>query len=174
MSDELERCGNIISGLLSFSRQSGMEYSNVDLNEVVNAVIALTRHKMELQNIELNARLHPSPLIVHGDINQLQQCFLNLVFNAIEAMPEGGRLTVTSEFDSAHNNALVRIDDTGCGIHDRDLDHILDPFFTTKEEGEGTGLGLSIVHGIVKSHGGNIKVYSQVGKGSSFILSFPK
>ena len=173
MSDELERCGNIISGLLSFSRQSTMEYTKIDLNEVLNAVMTLTRHKMELQNIRLITELHPTPLMIHGDVSQLQQCFLNLFFNAIEVMPEGGNLIVISDFDSARKNAMVTIQDTGCGIRDENMDHIFDPFFTTKDEGEGTGLGLSIVHGIVKSHAGSIKVKTQVGKGSSFILIFP-
>lgn len=173
MSNELERCGNIISGLLSFSRQSTMEYTKIDLNEVLDAVITLTRHKMELQNIQLKTELHTTPLVVHGDVNQLQQCFLNLIFNAIEVMPEGGNLHVISDLDSARKNALVTIQDTGCGIHDENLDHIFDPFFTTKNEGEGTGLGLSIVHGIVKSHGGSVKVNTQVEKGSSFTLVFP-
>lgn len=173
MSNELERCGNIISGLLSFSRQPGNEFTKVDLNEVLDAVITLTRHKMELQNIALKTELHPTPLLVHGDVNQLQQCFLNLIFNAIEVMPEGGNLNVISGFDKARKHARVTIQDSGYGIHDENLDHIFDPFFTTKAEGEGTGLGLSIVHGIVKSHGGSIKVNTQVGEGSSFILIFP-
>jgi len=173
MSSELERCGNIISGLLSFSRESPMEYKDVDINEVINAVISLIRHKMELQNIQLITNLSPVPLVIRGDSNQLQQCFLNLVFNAIEAMPQGGKLSVISELDSSKKNVHVKIKDTGCGIHDEDLDHIFDPFFTTKGEGEGTGLGLSIVYGIVKTHGGDIKVESQVGAGSSFLLSFP-
>lgn len=173
MSNELERCGNIISGLLSFSRQSNREYTRIDLNEVLEAVITLTRHKMELQNIQLKTRIHPAPLLAHGDVNQLQQCFLNLIFNAIEAMPEGGHLHVISSVDSEGKNAMVTIQDSGCGIHDENLDHIFDPFFTTKEEGEGTGLGLSIVHGIIKSHGGRIKVDTKPGKGSAFILIFP-
>ena len=150
-----------------------MEYTKIDLNDVLEAVITLTRHKMELQNIQLINELLTTTLVVHGDVNQLQQCFLNLIFNAIEVMPEGGNLHVISDLDSARKNALVTIQDTGCGIHDENLDHIFDPFFTTKNEGEGTGLGLSIVHGIVKSHGGSIKVNTQVGKGSSFTLVFP-
>lgn len=78
-----------------------------------------------------------------------------------------------SKLDSAHKKALIEIQDTGQGITEEELDHIFDPFFTTKEDGEGTGLGLSMVYGIVKNHGGNIKVNNRVGKGSSFILNFP-
>ncbi|MCP4667885.1 MAG: PAS domain-containing protein, partial [Deltaproteobacteria bacterium] len=173
MSGELERCGNIISGLLSFSRQSEMAYKDVDLNEIMEQVIVLTRHKTELQDIQLNMRLHPVPLIINGHINQLQQCFLNLVFNAIESMPKGGQLHVISNPDRAGKNALVEIRDTGYGIPEEHLDHVFDPFFTTKAESEGTGMGLSIVYGIVKNHQGSIKVESQVGKGTSFVLNFP-
>ena len=126
-----------------------------------------------LRRARLSARLASVPLILNGDVNQLQQCFLNLIFNAIEAMPEGGQLHVTSERDKAKGNALVEIRDTGSGIAENDLAHIYDPFFSTKQEGEGTGLGLSIVYGIVKNHGGEIRVESEKGKGSTFLLSFP-
>jgi signal transduction histidine kinase len=173
MSSELERCGNIISGLLSFSRGPAMEYTDVDLNEVLQAVVALTRHKMELQNIQLNLKLLPIPLMVRGDMNQLQQCLLNLIFNAIEAMTNGGELSLISKMDVEARRVQIEIRDTGCGIHAENLDHIFDPFFTTKNEGEGTGLGLSIVHGVVKTHGGDIWVESEEGKGSSFFLNFP-
>jgi signal transduction histidine kinase len=173
MSTELERCGNIISGLLSFSRQSELAPKDIDLNEILEQAIALTRHKMEIQDIQLSTKLSPHPLIVNGDVNQLQQCLLNLIFNAIEAMTEGGQMRVMSEQDKANGKALVEIRDTGTGIAEENLAHIFDPFFSTKEEGEGTGLGLSIVYGIVKNHGGDIRVESQKGKGSTFVLSFP-
>ena len=173
MSSELERCGNIISGLLSFSRQTEIEYKDVDLNEVLEQVIKLTHHKIEIQDIQLDMKLFSTPLIINGHLNQLQQCFLNLIFNAIEAMPKGGELSVVSDLDRAHKNALVKIQDTGHGIPEENLENIFDPFFTTKEEGEGTGMGLSIVYGVVKNHRGNIRAQSQVGKGTSSFLSFP-
>jgi signal transduction histidine kinase len=173
MSSELERCGNIISGLLSFSRQTEIEYKDVDLNEVLEQVITLTHHKIEIQDIHLNVKLFSTPLIINGHLNQLQQCFLNLIFNAIEAMPKGGELSVVSDLDRAHKNAFVEIRDTGCGIPEENLEHIFDPFFTTREEGEGTGMGLSIVYGVVKNHGGNIRVESEAGKGTLSVLSFP-
>jgi signal transduction histidine kinase len=173
MSNELERCGNIISGLLSFSRQPVREYKDVDLHEILEAVIGLTRHKMELQDIRLRKDFCPGSLIVRGDLNQLQQCLLNLIFNAIEAMPQGGELSVISEVDRTRAEARIEIRDTGCGIGERDLENIFDPFFTTKEDGEGTGLGLSIVYGVVKMHHGEIKVKSQADQGSSFTLHLP-
>jgi len=172
MSKELERCGNIVSGLLSFSRESPREHKDIDLNEVLEAVITLTRHKMKLRNVDLISYLHPELLIIHGDSHELQQCFLNLIFNAIEAMPQGGQLNITSKLERAKKNVRVEIMDTGYGISRENLDHIFDPFFTTKEQGEGTGLGLSIVHSVIKNHGGNIKVNSKVGEGASFVLNF--
>lgn len=173
MSNELERCGNIVSGLLSFSRESAIEYRDVSLKEVVESVIMLTRHKMELQKIELVMKISKEILIVRGDPNQLQQCFLNLIFNAIEAMAEGGLLTVVVKPVKSEKKVKVEIRDTGYGISPQNMEHIFDPFFTTKAEGEGTGLGLSIIYGVVKKHGGKIKVNSRPGKGSSFILYFP-
>ena len=173
MATELERCGKIVSGLLSFSRESPLEYKEIDLNDILNSVISLTRHKIELQNIRLNIELSESPLRITGDTNRLQQCLLNLIFNAVEAMPEGGDLYVHSRLDPNQKCCVITVKDTGCGIPKADLDHIYDPFFTTKPEGEGTGLGLSIVYGVVKNHKGKIAVKSRVGEGTAFILSFP-
>jgi two-component system, NtrC family, sensor kinase len=173
MSRELERCGAIISGLLSFSRESAMEARDVDLLEVFQSVLSLTRHRMELQDIDPVLELAEESLIVRGDVNQFQQCFLNLIFNAIEAMPGGGALKVTLKPDEAAKEALITIEDSGCGILEKYIDKIFDPFFTTKEEGQGTGMGLSIVYGIVKNHGGKIEVQSREGRGTSFSLRFP-
>jgi two-component system NtrC family sensor kinase len=173
MATELERCGKIVSGLLSFSRESPLEYKEIDLNDILKSVISLTRHKIALQNIRLDIELSDSPLRSAGDTNRLQQCLLNLIFNAVEAMPEGGDLSVLSRLDPNQRRCVITVKDTGCGIPKADLDHIYDPFFTTKPEGEGTGLGLSIVYGVVKNHKGKIAVKSRVGEGTAFILSFP-
>ena len=173
MSRELERCGNIVSSLLSFSREYSVEFKNVDLNEILDAVINLTRHTMGLRDIELITQLSPQLLIIYGNINRLHQCFLNLIFNAIEAMPEGGQLRIVSEPDKTSENARIEIQDTGYGIPEESLPHIFDPFFSTKGEGKGTGLGLSIVYGVTKNHKGNIYINSKVGKGTSVVLTFP-
>ncbi|WP_022665577.1 two-component system sensor histidine kinase NtrB [Desulfospira joergensenii] len=173
MARELERCGNIVSGLLSFSRESSVEYKQADLNEIINSVLSLTRHKLALGNIGLIIDLFPEPLMLEGDINQLQQCFLNLIFNALEAMPEQGHLTVVSKPDLDRNQAIIEIRDTGYGIPEESRNNLFDPFFTTKSQGQGTGLGLSIVYGVVKNHKGTIKVDTRVGEGTAFILKFP-
>jgi signal transduction histidine kinase len=173
MSKELERCGNIVSGLLSFSRETQLEYKSVVLNDVLESVITLTRHKMALQNIQLVTNLTTGIIIVRGDANRLQQVLLNLIFNAIEAMEKGGQLDIVTKHNRAQRQVQIQIHDTGHGIPEKHLDHIYDPFFTTKEEGEGTGLGLSIVYGVMKNHGGKIAVKSTLGKGTVFTLTFP-
>jgi two-component system, NtrC family, sensor kinase len=173
MSRELERCGKIVAGLLSFSREVSLEYKRLNINDVLAAVIALTRHRMKLQNIELAIDLVRGVVDIRGDANRLQQSLLNLIFNAIEAMPDGGRLAIVSRLDAAAGNVCIEVQDTGQGIGREDLDHIFDPFFTTKAEGEGTGLGLSIVYGVTKNHGGRIHVKSRVGEGTSFSLTLP-
>ena len=173
MCGELARCGNIISGLLSFSREPTLEYKDIDIHDVLKSVITLTGHKMELQEIKLETELFPHPLLLKGDVNQLQQCFLNLIFNAIEAMPDGGTLNLSTGLSDDKQKVFIFVKDTGCGIQEVDQEHIFDPFYTTKGEGEGTGLGLSIVYGIVKTHQGEIKVESTIDKGTTVRLSFP-
>jgi len=173
MSSELERCGNIVSGLLSFARESAGETRDVEINEVIKSVITLTRNRMKLQGINLKMELSKQPLDLRGDVNELQQCFLNLIFNAIDAMPDGGDLVVTSGLDEETRFAQVVFRDSGCGIPEKYINHIFDPFFTTKEEDAGTGLGLSIVYGIVRGCNGAIDVKSREGEGSTFTLTFP-
>jgi signal transduction histidine kinase len=173
MADELERCGKIISGLLSFSRETNNAFKDIDLNEVISSVVDLIRHRIELQDLSFGLDLAREPLFIHGDTNRLQQCFLNLVFNAIEAMRPGGRLEIVSTRRAGKRIARVDIRDTGHGIPHKHLDHIYDPFFTTKATGEGTGMGLSIVYGVVKSHQGDIRVHSEAGNGTTFTIQFP-
>jgi signal transduction histidine kinase len=173
MTRELERCGRIVSGLLSFSRESRMEYTSLDLNQVLNSVVTLTLHKMELSNIEVSLDLSDAPLTIHGDMHLLQQCFLNLIFNAIEAMPSGGTFGIQTYPDRGQRKAMIVVRDTGYGIAEDRLGHIFDPFFTTKETGDGTGLGLSIVYGVLKNHQGSIEVHSKVGRGTVFIIALP-
>ena len=173
VSDELVRCGDIISGLLSFSRETTPGYVDVDLHDILTAATTLTRHKMELQSVELALELAPGLVMVRGDTHQLQQAMLNLIFNAIEAMRAGGTLVISTHPDRAGNSVTIKVKDTGDGIPPENLDHIYDPFFTTKAPGEGTGLGLSIVYGIVKNHGGQVKVKSEVNRGTVFSLCLP-
>lgn len=173
MSEELERCGNIITGLLSFSREYPLAYKNIVFNDILEAVTRLTQHKMELQNIRLATDFKAGTAMIKGDANRLQQVLLNLIFNAIEAMPAGGELHVTSCLVKNNQEIQIEVRDSGHGIPEKQINHIFDPFYTTKKEGEGTGLGLSIVYGVVNNHGGKVRAKSRENEGTAFILNFP-
>ena len=170
---ETERCSNIVSGLLKFSRQSPVAVGEIDLGELLERCILLSEHKISLSNIELNVLAEPGLPLVHGDSGQIQQCLINLILNAVDAMPGGGRLTVSTSLDSVRGMVLVRVSDTGAGISERELPHIFEPFFTTKSEGYGVGLGLSTVYGIMERHGGGVSVDSREGEGATFTLELP-
>ena len=133
----------------------------------------LSKHKLDLQHIQIEARLEEGIPPVQGDFNQIQQCVINLIFNAMDAMPDGGTLSLSSSFDREKGLVEIKIADTGHGISKEDLPHIFDPFFTTKIEGKGLGLGLSTVYGIVDRHRGTITVESEPGKGSVFTIRLP-
>ena len=173
MTSELERCGQIISGLLSFSRESPNAFKRIDLNAVILTVTDLVRHRLELQEIGFSVDLSREPLFVLGDTGRLQQCFLNLLFNAMEAMDPGGQLSIETALADDGEGAIMRIRDTGHGIPQEHLSHIYDPFFTTKAMGEGTGMGLSIVYGVVKHHRGEIRVESEENHGTTFAILLP-
>jgi signal transduction histidine kinase len=165
------RCKKIIQGLLDFSRRSPQTLQPVNLNDVVEAACALSEYQISLDNINTIKGYAPNLPKILADANQLQQVFTNLVINAYHAMPQGGTLRIVTR--GASDKVQTIISDTGVGIPPENLKSIFDPFFTTKEVGKGTGLGLSISHGIIKSHGGDIKVDSQMGVGTTFIVTLP-
>ena len=173
MENEINRCSTIVSNLLTFSRKSEVEFTNVALNELVERCLMLSGHKLKLSNISPETQLHERLPVIKGDYNQLQQCVINLIFNAIDAMPDGGKLMVATSHSSGDRTVSIRIQDTGYGISENDLSHIFEPFFTTKSEGQGLGLGLSMVEGIVERHKGRIEVTSELGKGTTFTVLFP-
>lgn len=170
---EAQRCGNIVRHLLSFARQQPVEQQLIDVCEIVDQIIVLTRHKMELANIRLDWEWEETPLEILGDFTQIQQCLINLVFNAMEAMPQGGALSIRGGVDRTKGVVWTEISDTGVGMSPETMQFIFEPFFTTKEDGHGVGLGLSMVYGIIREHRGVISVDSEVGKGSSFRISLP-
>jgi two-component system NtrC family sensor kinase len=170
---ETDRCSRIVSNLLAFSRKSKMEYAKMSVNELLERSIMLSQHKMALQNIQVRTDLDPRTPAIVGDFNQLQQCIINLIFNAIDAMAQGGTLTVSSALRLDEGVVQIGVADSGCGIPEEDLPNIFEPFFTTKTEGKGLGLGLSTVCGIVEGHKGTIHVESEVGKGTAFTIKLP-
>jgi PAS domain S-box-containing protein len=173
IESETGRCSKIVSNLLAFSRKSKLEFNEMDVNEVLEKCILLSQHKLTLQNIDIKTDLAPQLPKVWGDFNQFHQCVINLIFNSIDAMPEGGTLRIGSFFHPHQGLVEIRVEDTGCGIAKEDLPSIFDPFFTTKTEAKGLGLGLSTVYGIVDRHKGTITASSELNKGTTFTIKLP-
>ncbi|MCS7316258.1 MAG: cache domain-containing protein [Bryobacterales bacterium] len=168
---QAERCRNIVRGLLEFARQSEPHVEPLDLNRVLEETLALVARQSMFFNIAVVKELDPDLPRVMGDRSQLQQVFMNLLLNAVQAMEEKGTITLVSR--KVDGFVEVSITDTGCGIPPDKLGRIFDPFFTTKPSGKGVGLGLSIAYGIVTKHGGDIRVESEVGRGSTFTVRLP-
>ena len=173
VESETHRCSKIVSNLLAFSRKSELQLNDMNINELLDKSILLSQHKLMLQNIQIKTDLDPGIPKVLGDFNQIQQCVINLIFNAIDAMSDGGTLTIISSFDPSKEMVEIKVADTGYGIADEDLHQIFDPFYSTKTEGQGLGLGLSLVYGIIDRHKGTITVESELGKDTVFIISLP-
>jgi two-component system NtrC family sensor kinase len=171
---ESRRCGAIVKNLLTFARQAPLNPQKYDLNAVVERCLLLVGHLMELQSIDLEKNLGAALPPLYCDAGQVQQALLALVMNAVEAMPQGGRLTVTTGYDAAQRMGRVTVTDEGAGIPEETLPHIFEPFFSTKEEGKGVGLGLAIAYGIIQQHGGTIEVMSTPQKGTTFTVRLPE
>ena len=170
---ETERCSQIVSNLLTFSRKSPDIKAPVAVSELVDRCVVLSRHRLELGGIILDLRIDARPMAVLGDMNQLQQCMINLIFNAVDAMPDGGTLTLSAGITNGGRQIAISVMDSGCGIAPEDQARIFEPFFTTKAEGTGVGLGLSTTYGIIDRHGGNIQVDSRPGRGTTFTIILP-
>ncbi|MDY6974067.1 MAG: ATP-binding protein, partial [Thermodesulfobacteriota bacterium] len=173
VEDEISRCSQIISNLLTFSRKSPPALAQVQINDLLDRCIVLSQHKLKLSNINLVHSTDPGLPAVLGDFNQLQQCVFNLVFNAIDAMPDGGTINLEGRYDNDREKVLIIVEDSGAGISEDDLPNIFEPFFSTKDEGHGVGLGLSTVYGIMEHHNGAVHAESIPGKGATFILELP-
>jgi len=170
---ETDRCSQIVSSLLAFSRKSPPTMTEVDVNEIIEKCTALSQHKLTLANIRLSVNVPAHLPTIQADANQLQQCLINLVFNAIDAMPHGGELHVHCHYRAEKSELAIAVSDTGTGISTDDLPHIYEPFFTTKQEGHGVGLGLSTAYGIIERHNGRIEVQSRVEQGTTFTIALP-
>jgi two-component system NtrC family sensor kinase len=172
---EAQRASSVVRRLLNFSRQGERVRASADLNEVVNDVIALTRHLIQTNNVILHLNTDSSLPWVSIDSNQMKQVLLNLIHNALHAMPNGGELFVSTAPGRREDRdwVVMSVRDTGSGIDPEDQERIFEPFFTTKGDRGGTGLGLSVTYGIVVDHGGSIEVTSQPGRGSMFEVWLP-
>jgi signal transduction histidine kinase len=174
IESNVKRISRIIRSLLDFARHNtgDEEWRRIDLVYLITQTVNLMQHLMEKAGIEVEVS-HPSggPPTIHGNVGEVEQIFLNLLINARQAMPDGGRIDITIRVEE--ETAIVRVSDTGEGIPEGYLEHIFDPFFTTREEVGGTGLGLSIIYGIIEKHNGRIEVESNEGLGTSFELQLP-
>ena len=165
-------CKSIVQNLLNFARPTEELSKAIDINEAIKEVINVVRHTLEINNIQMKTKLGKSLPLARGDKKQLQQVFLNLIINAMDAMPNGGELSITTRLNK-HQAIEVLFADTGCGIKEEDLGKIFDPFFTTKPEGKGTGLGLSISYSIISKYNGRIRCESEENRGATFIIDLP-
>ena len=172
MEKHANRITKITRDLLSFSRQREPERRLIDLNESIKRTLSLVEHGLRIQNIEVEPKLSDELPPVLVDQDQIQQVVLNLLTNAKDAMPDGGRLVLSTESVLENGEQFVefRVEDTGPGITPEHLEKLFDPFFTTKSEGEGTGLGLSICQGIIETHGGAIWAKNGADGGASFVV----
>jgi two-component system, NtrC family, sensor kinase len=169
---ESARCSTIVGNLLSFSREQKMEERDFQLNELIQKVVSLFRHRFELNQVHLAMELAENLPQMLGDPGQIQQCLVNLFFNAMEAMPEGGQITVRTRWETSQNLIRLEVEDKGVGIPQELMSRIFEPFYSTKNQDKGVGLGLSVVYGIIKEHLGSIRVESEVGIGSTFTIKF--
>ncbi|MBI1851877.1 MAG: HAMP domain-containing protein [Planctomycetes bacterium] len=169
-TEELNRLNAIIGNLLDFSRESGSDPEPVDVRRLVERTVQLMAKSLANQNVEVVTTIDDLPH-ARFNANAFKQIFINLVTNAAQAMPDGGRLTIRGR--AVGDQIELEIEDTGVGIKERDLPRIFNPFFTTKAAGKGTGLGLSIVHSTLRKYDGDIRVRSIEGHGTTFCVRLP-
>ena len=172
---EAKRCKNTVDNLLVFSRHHETPRETLNLEKEISTALALVETQARLKAVQVIREFKSPDLRIRGDGNQIQRMVINLCSNAIDAMPEGGRLGVAAEMEGAPNAgwAVLRVSDTGAGMSEELQKHIFEPFYTTKDSGKGTGLGLSIVYEIVGEHKGTIEVQSAVGRGTTFTIRLP-
>ena len=169
---QVKRVERIVSNLLKFARREQMEHGAVRLNELLHEIVGQIGHQVSLKGIEVVEQYSERVAMVEGDGDQLRQVFTNLVLNAVQAMPDGGVLTLRSQPVQSGDHYEVKVADTGVGIALENLRQVFNPFYTTKAS--GTGLGLSVSYGIVREHGGSIDVESVPGIGSTFSVLLPR
>lgn len=174
---QVERVVQIIQDLLDTVRKPALSMVPVRINQLLEELLYLVTPGISLRGINVKTNLYPLLPDITGDVNQLQELFLNLLTNAMDAMPGGGELEVNTGINQiaerSKETITITIKDNGYGIDEASLQKIFEPFFTTKERNKGTGLGLSICRDITKTHHGEIHVSSHVGKGTTFTIVLP-
>lgn len=173
IATESRRCGDLIKNLLTLSRTAPMNVQFSDLHRLIDRCLLLVRHQLEMGGVELQLRRAENFPLVSCDPAQIEQVLLALIMNAIDAMPRGGNLWIETRLSGDESQVEILVRDDGAGIDPEVLEHIFEPFLTTKERGHGVGLGLAISRGIVERHNGRIEVQSELGKGTTFTVSLP-
>jgi signal transduction histidine kinase len=168
---ETVRCKSIIQELLEFSRDREPQKELVNVNDILEKALNILENEFRLHHIYIEKQLSSDIKETLLDVNQIEQVFVNLLLNAVQAIQEKGVITINSKMDPDGNRAQVEIEDNGCGIPPEHISKIFEPFFSTKAK--GTGLGLAVSYGIVRNHGGDIQVFSGAGEGTRFTLEFP-
>jgi signal transduction histidine kinase len=169
--EQIDRISHIIQTLLNMARPSARQLGPVDLAALLRETLAFLSEKLRVHGIEVSFAQVAAGALVHGDHDKLQQLLINLMLNAVDAMPRGGKLDVSLQVRA--DGAEIQVADNGVGMTPDVVSRIFDPFFTTKEAGQGNGLGLVVARGIVSDHGGEIHVASTPGSGTTFVLTFP-
>jgi two-component system, NtrC family, sensor kinase len=173
IASESRRCGELVKNLLTLSRTAPMNVQSTDLHAVIDRCLLLVRHQLELVGIQLQLNLAEDLPRVPCDPAQMEQVFLALIMNAIDAMPRGGNLWIETLPSNDELEITIQVRDDGAGIAPDVLPQIFEPFLTTKESGRGVGLGLAISRGIVERHNGRIDVESELGRGTTFSVTLP-
>ncbi len=173
IASESRRCGDLVKNLLTFSRTTPMNLQPTNLNEVIDRALRLIQHHLDLAGIQVQTELAPDLPLVMCDGAHIEQVLLALMMNALDAMPQGGNLWLTTKLCAEDNAVRVIVRDDGCGIPAEILSRLFEPFLTTKESGRGVGLGLAISRSILERHNGTIDVQSEVGRGTTFSVTLP-
>ena len=173
ISREAERCGNIVNNLLVFSKKSYGEFTQAKVNQIVERSLRVIDHSLKVHEIVLEKQFAEGEDLIWCDPSGLEQMFIALIINAIEAMGKGGKIRIQTDC-SRDPDITIQISDTGKGIPAEVLPRIFEPFFSSKDSTVSAGLGLSVVYGIVQSHSGNITVKSKVGEGTTFTILLPR
>ena len=173
MDSETARCGEIVKNLLTFSRKSDIDFKIHQIKEIIDKTLMLMGHAFKMQKIKCIVKIESNNEKIKCDFMQIQHALLNFLYNAAEAMPQGGTITIRVKKSKKKGYVELAISDTGHGISEKDMENIFLPFYTTKEDGKGIGLGLSVVYGIIARHHGTIDVKSELDKGTKFTVILP-
>jgi len=169
---ETKRCGDIVKGLLDFSKKDQLNFENTHLHKILKETFDLMSHQMKIANISFMTDFSAQNDLIFCSQNQIKQACVALLVNASEADSENGEITIRTK-NPDPSTIIFEITDNGSGISAQDIDHIFEPFFSAKQKASGTGLGLAIVHGIVQSHKGTIEVESEPGSGTTMSVILP-